>query len=151
MQIARMMGTSTASALEAVYGDEGRKQKEARQNSVFPGQRDSISISPEAMQAYQMMRLNLQDKPSLDGLNQDEIELLGKVAHEGPMPGGASGSGGSSIISELEAKIKELQQQMAQVQNSGIPDESKAAMTASIEAQIQQAMQELNALRVKTA
>jgi|GEM_PF-6489106 len=151
MQIARMMGTSTASALEAVYGDEERKQKEARQSSILSRQQDSVSISPEAMQAYQMMRLNLQDKPSHDGLNTQEIDLLGDTPHEGPMAGGASAAAGSASISELEAKIKELQQQMVQIQNSGMPEESKAAMSASIEAQIQQLMQQLNALRVQTA
>jgi len=143
MQIARMMGTSTASALEAVYAEEERKQKQAKQPGALSWQQDSISISPEAMNAYQMMRINLMDKPSQHGLTQDEIKRLGKTPHEGPTAGSAFGTSSGSSVTSLQSRLKELQQQLVQVQNSGMPEETKAAKTASIMSQINEIMQEL--------
>jgi hypothetical protein len=151
MQIARMMGTSTASALEAVYADEERKQKQARQSDPLSRQQDSVSISPEALQAYQMMRLNLQEKPDYHGMKQEDKELLGDFSGEAPTAEGASGSGERSDISKLESRLKELQAKLAQVQSSGMPEESKGAMTASIIAEINAVMQEINAKKAKAA
>jgi len=148
MQISRMLGTSTASALEAVYGDEERKQKKARQNCPLTRHFDGVSISPEAMNAYQMMRMNLQEKPCYHGLNQEEKELLGKFLHDGPMAG-IPGSGSGASVSALKSRLKELAQQLMQVMNSGMPEETKAAKSASIQSQISQVMQDLNALQAK--
>jgi len=147
MQISRMMGTSTASALEAVYGDEGGKKK-ARQNCPLTRHFDSVSISPEAMNAYQMMRINLQEKPCYHGLNQEEKELLGKLPHEGPMAG-VPGSGGGDSVSSLKSRLKELTQQLMQIMNSDMPEETKAAKAGAIQAQINEVMQEINSLQAK--
>ena len=148
MQIAHMMGTSTASALEAVYGED-KKKKSAQQNTVHSWQEDSVSLSPEAIQAYSMMRLNLQEQPNVDGLNEEEKQLLGEAGNEAPEAGGVSQGGGSSSAAEIEAKIKELQQKMSQILSSGMPEATKNAMASSIQSQISQLMQELNALTAK--
>ena len=147
MQIAHMMGTSTASALEAIYGED-KKNKSTQQNTVHSWQEDSVSLSPEALQAYSMMRLNLQEQPNVDGLNEEEKQLLGEAGNEAPEAGASQNSGSSAA--EIEAKIKELQQKMSQILSSGMPEATKNAMSSSIQAQINQLMQELNALVAKT-
>ena len=149
MQISRMMGTSTASALEAVYGDKERKQKKLRQNCPLTRQSDSVSISPEAMNAYQIMRINLMEKLDYHGLNEEEKEpLVDGVPHEGPMAG-VPGSGGGDQISVLKSKLEALTQQLMEVMNSGMPEETKAAKAGSIQAQINAVMQQINALMAK--
>lgn len=151
MQIANMLGTSTASALEAIYGEEERKQKAAKRNEIFSRQQDSVSISPEALQAYQTMRCTLEEASSTDGMTEEEKNLPGDMPHEAAAGGSSSGSGGSATVAEIETKIKELQQKMMQIQNSGMPEESKNAMTTSIQAQINELMQQLNGLQAKAA
>ena len=49
MNIANMLGTSTSSALEAVYGQKKKEEKEDAGSGVFSWRQDRVSVSEAAL------------------------------------------------------------------------------------------------------
>ena len=143
MNIANMMGTSTSSALEAIYG-ERKKQDEEEGLSVASWKKDTVSISAEAASLAKQMenRLGVSGASEQPNFAADDQQA---ERENGAVGGSGGGMGSGNDTRQLEAKIKELQSKLSSIQSSNIPEESKEAMTAAIQAELNAAMQELNA------
>lgn len=160
MNIANLLGTSTSSALEAVYGQKKKNDNDDAQNGVYSWREDTVSLSEAALALAQLAgeeqataedesqeSLNGQGsgKAALQSGNADENEEDGAVAGAG-QGSSSSGVGSGSSVSEIEAKIKQLQQKIVETQNSNLPEDTKSAMISAIQAQIGELVQEKNAL-----
>lgn len=139
MNIAYMMGTSTSSALEALYGDPQKKKNEATEAAPLAAPVDRVSISAEALALAAARRGSGENAGSEESAGESSTEAKGA----GTAGTGASGNSAASI----EAKIKELQQKIMDVQNSNMPETSKQAMISSYETQLDALVQELNAIK----
>ena len=160
MNIANMLGTSTSSALEAVYGQKKKNDNDDNdRNGVYSWREDTVSFSEAALALAQLAgkeqgtaedgsqeSLNGQGsgKAALQSGNAEENEGEGDVSGAGQAS--SSGIGGGSSVSEIEAKIKQLQQKIVETQNSNLPEDTKSAMISAIQAQIGELVQEKNAL-----
>ena len=160
MNIANLLGTSTSSALEAVYGQKKKNDNDDAQNGVYSWREDTVSLSEAALALAQLAgkeqataddesqeSLNGQGsgKTALQSGNADENEEDGAVAGTG-QGSFSSGVGSGSSASEIEAKIKQLQQKIVEIQNGNLPEDTKSAMISAIQAQIGELVQEKNAL-----
>ncbi len=159
MNIANLLGTSTSSALEAVYGQKKKNDNDDARNGVHSWREDTVSLSEAALALAQLAgkeqaaaedesqeSLNGQGsgRAALQSGNADENEEDGAVAGAGR--GSSSGIGSGSSVSEIEANIKQLQQKIVETQNSNLPEDTKSAMISAIQAQIGELVQEKNAL-----
>lgn len=146
MNIAYLMGTSTSSALEALYGDPKKRQETSTEGSVHSWQQDSVSISAEALALAYSQKTEDQTKNQSESQNAESED----AGMNTTASGGSSGGSGTSI-QKLEARIKELQQEISKVQSSNIPEESKNAIIGGLQAELEAALQELNALKNQAA
>ena len=159
MNIANLIGTSTSPALEAVYGQKKKNDSDDAQNGVYSWREDTVSLSEAALALAQMAgkeqappddesqeSLNGQTsgKDALQSGNAGENEDEGAVSGAGQ--GSAFGGGSGASASEIEAKIKQLQQKIVETQNSSLPEDTKSAMISSLQAQISELVQEKSAL-----
>jgi len=149
MQIAHMLGTSTSSALEAVYGDPKRKKElDGAPTAALSG--DTVSISAKALELAAQMQA---DKSAPDRQNAAGGEAEEQNTEQGAGQSGGVGMGASTgdQLAEIEGKIKELQQKISSIQNSAMPEESKQATISGLQAQIESLLQQLNALKAQVA
>lgn len=158
MYIANLLGTSTSSALEAVYGQKKKNDNDDAQNSVYSWREDTVSLSDAALALVQLAGKEQapSDDDTRESLNGQTPNGLpssgadGKSEEEGAVSGAgqssSSGGGSGSSVSEIEAKIKQLQQKIVETQNSDLPENTKSAMISALQAQIGELVQEKNAL-----
>ena len=168
MNIANMLGTSTSSALEALYGQQKKKDDDdSAQSGVYSWQQDRVSISDAALALAGLA--GKEQAPSEDGASQDSLngqgsrrvslpnaktdgteEAADSVESAGGGQQGFSLGGGSSA-SDIEAKIKALQQKIVETQNSDLPEDAKSAMISGLQSQIGQLAQEKSALESQSS
>ena len=158
MNIANLLGTSTSSALEAVYGQKKKNDNDDNaQNGVHSWREDTVSLSEAALALAQLAGKDQapaedESQESTNGQSSGKDALPSGNADENEeavsSAGGGQGSafGGGSSASELEAKIKQLQQKIVETQNSSLPEDTKSAMISALQAQIGELVQEKNAL-----
>ena len=163
MNIANMLGTSTSSALEAVYGQKKKKENEDdAQSGVYSWRQDRVSVSEAALAlleaagkeqappeddssdnaaSEELLHKNLGTDAKADGSGKTD----GSVEASGEAEQGFSLGNGSSA-SDIDAKIKQLQQKIMEIQNSELPEDTKSAMISGLQAQISALVQEKSAM-----
>ena len=158
MNIANLLGTSTSSALEAVYGQKKKDEKEdGAQSGVHSWRQDTVSFSEAALALLEVA--GKEQAPS-DG-NSARDAMNGQTAQGDPLAAaqgdeveGTEGDGGgqpfslggNSNASDIEVKIKQLQQKIVETQNGSLPEDTKSAVISGLQSQISALVQEKNAL-----
>lgn len=167
MNIAHLLGTSNSSALEALYGQQKKKDDDdSAQSGVHSWRQDRVSISDAALALAEMAgkeQASSEDDPAqylLNGQGSQSASLpnakAGGTEEMGDSVESAGGGQGFSLgngssVSDIEAKIKALQQKIVETQNSDLPEDTKSAMISALQNQIGQLVQEKNALESQSA
>lgn len=163
MNIANMLGTSTSSALEAVYGQKKKKENEDdAQSGVFSWRQDRVSVSEAALALLEAAGKEQAPPEDASSDNAASGDALNKTLDSGAKSDGsgeangsvaASGEAGQSFslgngpsASDIDAKIKQLQQKIVETQNNELPEDAKSAMISGLQAQISALVQEKSAI-----
>ncbi len=150
----RIDNNTGAQALLPIAEENQRREEEERQGlGVSSWGADRLSFSPEALQmaraASTTRGVPSDSTTSEDGMASAEAALEEAAAGGHGAAGSAASDGAANAaerIKEIEAKIKELENQIAQVNQSAMPEGAKEARIDGLQAQISQLIAQKNEL-----
>ena len=96
MNIANLLGTSTSSALEAVYGQKKKNDNDDAQNGVYSWREDTVSLSEAALALAQLAgkeqaTADDESRESLNGQGSGRAALQSGNADENEEDGAVAG------------------------------------------------------------
>ena len=154
-----------AASLEETQAVSRRKREE--DSASGSGKGDTVSFSDEALALLEQARTqaqqasgtgadknqNGQNSGNQNGGSQGFGTTLGEQAKAGGATEGGSGESGSETdpVAEIDAKIKKLSDQLAQVAQSDMPETSKQAMMGALNSQISELMSQKQQLQAEAA
>jgi hypothetical protein len=133
MDINSIYGSTGASLIESIYGQNSKSSSEESKKSVSFFGADSVTISDEAMEKLTAMTVEKSKEENAQSENESGADAAS---------GGGSSGGNDSKIQSLKAKLASLQTALGQASGSEV---------SGISAQIGQLMGEIAALEAESA
>ncbi len=156
-----------AASLEETQAVSRRKREE--DSASGSGKGDTVSFSDEALALLEQARTQAQqasstggdknqngqnsDAQSQGGSSQGFGATMGEQAKAGGATEGGSGESDSETdpVTEIDAKIKQLSTQLAQVAQSDMPENSKQSMMGALNSQISELVSQKQQLQAEAA
>jgi len=129
MQIDSILGTQQAYYAENTIS--GKKNNDNEKNFPLSWQPDNVSISDEARAAYATLKQEKEQAGEEPNADEEFSEYMKDARGESP-----ASADPVKQLEELEKMLEKLQAKLADVAQSGLPEEAKRAQMGALQSEI---------------